>query len=92
MCAPNTAIGDTVWFDFNENGIQDLGNEIGIPNVTILLYNANNTSTGNHIAVEMTDANGFYKFDGLASGNYIVQFLYPPGFVPTSQDINEWVG
>ncbi len=84
-CAPGTAIGDTVWFDFNENGMQEAF-EPGIPNVIVYLYNANNTTFGNHIAVTMTDANGFYIFDNLQAGNYIVGFDMPAGFVYTTID------
>ncbi|MDA8693339.1 HYR domain-containing protein [Saprospiraceae bacterium] len=84
-CAPNTAIGDTVWFDLNENGLQDIG-EPGIPGVTVFLYNSTNTSPGNQIGVTMTDANGFYIFENIPSGNYVVGFEFPEGFVPTSTD------
>jgi len=84
-CAPGTALGDTVWFDLNEDGLQDMG-EPGIPDVTVFLYNANNTTPGNHIAVTMTDANGYYIFDDLVAGNYIIEFVMPDGFVYTTTD------
>jgi len=84
-CAPNTGIGDTVWFDINEDGLQD-PMEPGIPGVQVLLYNSTNTSPGSHISSTLTDANGFYAFDGLPSGNYVIQFVDPDGFVITSQN------
>jgi hypothetical protein len=63
-----SAIGDFVWNDLNHNGIQDAG-EPGIPNVTVQLLDS-----GNHvIATTITDANGFYHFNGLCGGNYVVQ-------------------
>jgi len=84
-CAPNTALGDYVWFDINENGLQD-ANEPGIPGVTVFLYTSTNTAPGNQIGVTMTDASGFYLFDNIPAGNYVVGFEFPPGFVPTTTD------
>jgi hypothetical protein len=72
------SIGDYVWYDVNEDGIQDPG-ESGIPDVTLALYL---DSDGDGviddgepvIATDTTDANGNYLFTGLADGgNYIVQ-------------------
>ena len=84
-CAPMTGIGDTVWFDLNADGFQDLG-EPGIPGVTVFLYNANNTTPGNHLSATTTDANGFYSFTGLPAGNYVIGFVDPAGFVITTQN------
>ncbi|MEM9548330.1 MAG: SdrD B-like domain-containing protein, partial [Bacteroidota bacterium] len=84
-CAPGTALGDTVWFDINEDGLQDF-DEPGIPDVVVFLYNATNTTSGNHIATTTTDANGFYLFDNLVAGNYVVEFVMPDGFVFTNAD------
>jgi hypothetical protein len=72
------SIGDYVWYDVNEDGIQDPG-ENGIPDVTIDLYL---DSDGDGIidagepviATDITDANGNYLFSDLADGvDYIVQ-------------------
>jgi len=84
-CAPGTALGDTLWFDVNENGLQDLL-EPPVPNVVVYLYNSTNTTSGNHIAVTTSDANGYYIFDNLVAGNYVVEFEMPDGFIFTSQD------
>lgn len=78
----NTALGDTVFFDFNENGLQDIL-EPGIAGVTVNLIDAN---TGAVISSTVTDANGFYLFDMLPAGNYAVEFVPLPGFVFTSND------
>jgi hypothetical protein len=51
------AIGDTVWLDNDQDGIQDAG-EPGFPDVTVNLYNCLDSL----IATMTTDANGFYKF------------------------------
>ncbi|PHI21302.1 hypothetical protein CEQ90_02570 [Lewinellaceae bacterium SD302] len=76
---PEAALGDTVWFDFNENGLLDPG-EPGIEGVTVYLVNANN---GSIISTTMTAADGSYLFNALPAGNYAVQFVLPDGFVFT---------
>ena len=63
------AIGDFVWADTNNNGIQDPG-ESGISNVVVMLLDGN----GNMVSQTTTDQNGQYIFDGLAPGSYKVKF------------------
>jgi hypothetical protein len=75
------AIGDTVWIDENQNGIQD-ASEPGFPGATVNLYDC----LDNFIATTVTDANGFYKFDGLTPGDYYVEFIEPEGYDITLQD------
>ena len=84
-CAAGTALGDTLWFDENGNGIFEPG-ELPVPGATVLLYPANNPN-GPHIRVDTTDANGMYFFDNLNLGEYIVRFIPPDGFAFTMQDI-----
>ena len=79
---PNGAIGDRVFEDLNGNGQQDAG-EPGIPGVTVNLLNA----AGNVIATDTTDANGNYLFEGLAAGDYGVDFIEPAGFIPTAPNV-----
>ena len=67
------ALGDYVWFDVNNNGIQD-ATEKGAPGVTVTLYNNTNTA----IASAVTDANGFYMFNNLNPGTYTVGFSNLP--------------
>ncbi len=66
-----TALGDTVWYDFNVDGIQDPG-EPGIEGITVYLYDANDLTTP--IATTFTDADGYYVFKPLPQGNYVVRF------------------
>ena len=75
------AIGDFLWKDTNQNGIQDAG-EPGIPNVTVQLYDCN---TNNLIAATTTDAYGKYSFSPLSQGSYYVQFLIPDGYTVSPQ-------
>ena len=62
-------IGDFVWKDINGNGRQDQG-EPGVPGVTVNLLSCD----GSVIATEVTDGNGFYLFDQVIPGDYIVEF------------------
>ncbi len=75
------AIGDFVWLDTDQNGIQNSG-EAGVPNVTVKLFNC----TDNLLAVTNTDATGKYLFPNLPSGNYYVQFILPGGFAFSPKD------
>ena len=82
-CAPDCSgeIGDRVWLDYTEdqpdyncNGIQDgeenIGpdGEPGIPNVKVILKNAN----GDVLAETYTTEHGNYLFTGLCAGTYYV--------------------
>ena len=79
-------LGDFVWFDTNQDGIQDVG-EPGVNGVDVALYD-NATCTGAAVANTMTAnggvpaADGFYEFTGLSSGTYCVEFTnIPAGYV-----------
>ena len=72
---PGTAVvGDTVWWDNNQNGVRDPG-ELGIPGVTVQLKN----SAGTVISTTVTDQNGNYLFTDVAPGAYYVEAVTPPG-------------
>jgi uncharacterized repeat protein (TIGR01451 family) len=76
-----SGIGDRVWNDANNNGIQDTG-ESGIAGVTVELYASNGTTLLRSTA---TDANGNYSFPGLADGSYVVKAIPPTGFTPSGE-------
>jgi protocatechuate 3,4-dioxygenase beta subunit len=80
------ALGDYVWFDANNNGIQD-STETGVAGVTVDLLNAAGTST---LAVTTTDSTGHYSFTNLAAGSYDVKFVAPTGdaFTAATQGSN----
>ncbi|PZU49075.1 MAG: hypothetical protein DI566_01795 [Microbacterium sp.] len=63
------AVGDYVWFDADRDGIQDAG-EIPVQGVTVRLYDA----LGALVDETTTNASGHYVFDGLAPGDYEVEF------------------
>ncbi|WP_095588592.1 SdrD B-like domain-containing protein [Actibacterium ureilyticum] len=78
------AIGDTVWFDADKDGIQD-ADEAGVAGITVNLKDAD----GNVIATTETDANGNYLFENLAAGDYSVAVVPAGGLVFTTQDAGD---
>lgn len=71
------SIGDKVWIDADNDGIQDIG-EQGVGGVTVTLYAADGTTV---IATTTTNSAGNYIFSGLSAGNYIVGFSgFPSGY------------
>ncbi|MCB9278056.1 MAG: carboxypeptidase regulatory-like domain-containing protein [Lewinellaceae bacterium] len=83
------SLGDYVWEDLDGDGQQDSG-EPGISGVTVSLYeDANNDGTpdGAPIATTTTDGNGYYSFEDLAPGSYIVGFDTPTGYTPTTANV-----
>ncbi|MBL8311018.1 MAG: carboxypeptidase regulatory-like domain-containing protein, partial [Burkholderiales bacterium] len=71
IVAPTSfSLGNRVWYDTNNNGILDAGEQpIGGVKVQ-LLDSAGAPIVGQTV---LTDANGYYRFDGLAAGTYAVQ-------------------
>lgn len=70
-------IGDTVFFDRNENGFQDT-NEPGLQNVDVSVHadvNGNGVIDGGDVLIETQTTNsvGFYQVEGLIQGDYLVQ-------------------
>lgn len=71
------SLGNRVWFDANNNGQIDAG-ENGAANVSISIFvDANSDGQPDNLASPLqtmtTDANGYYRFDGLPAGNYVVR-------------------
>ncbi len=60
-------IGDIVWQDLNENGLQDAG-EPGIPGVRIDLYDVTGAEI---IGSALTDQNGYFSFGGYHNTNML---------------------
>ncbi|WP_310589090.1 SdrD B-like domain-containing protein [Fibrella forsythiae] len=73
---PYGSIGNYVWRDTNNDGIQNDGNT-GIAGITVELFGANNLSVP--LAETVTDGTGYYLFDNLIAGNYKVKFTLPTG-------------
>ena len=87
--ALRNTLGDFVWFDQNNDGLQTAG-EPGMPGVMVTLYD----NAGTPIAYTTTDLNGQYLFAGLADGTYSVGFSnLPSGFDFTSKSaVNDLTG
>ena len=71
------SIGNRLWFDTNNNGIID-GAEFGISGVSVSVFlDANSDgqpdTPASPLGTVTTDAGGYYRFDGLAAGNYVVR-------------------
>jgi len=84
---PRASIGDYVWHDANQNGIQE-STESPMPGVAVSLYDAN---TGMLLATQNTDSNGEYIFSNLLLGDYYIAFDIMPvaaydNYVATIQD------
>jgi protocatechuate 3,4-dioxygenase beta subunit len=69
----NFSIGNRVFSDPNNNGRQDAG-ETGIANVQVRLLDSAGVAVPG-VPAQTTDANGYYRFDNLPAGNYIVEVV-----------------
>ncbi|MEN9548029.1 MAG: hypothetical protein RIR12_620 [Bacteroidota bacterium] len=79
---PNVnSIGDRVWLDIDNDGIQD-ATEAGVSGVTVTLYASDGVTV---MATTVSDANGNYLFTNLADGNYRVGFSRPAGLLFTAK-------
>jgi len=77
--AANAIIGDFVWSDYNQNGIQDPG-EPGVAGVAVTLKG----SGGDTVATTTTGPDGRYLFANVAPGQYRVEITLPSGYLLTS--------
>ncbi|MBL0332925.1 MAG: DUF11 domain-containing protein [Chlorobi bacterium] len=79
-------IGDRVWVDQNNNGIQEYG-EASASGVEVILKQADGTP----VDTMYTDAFGYYSFCDLMPGDYYVCFRLPDNFewAPSNQGTND---
>ena len=75
------SLGSFVWFDTDQDGILDPG-EQPFPGVTVNLFD----SLGNLIGTQVTGNDGSWLFSDLEPGDYVVEFVTPAGVVLTNQD------
>ena len=92
---PGSTIGDFVWFDSNQDGRQQVG-ENGAENVLVNLFITGNDGViggGDDIFIAMTttDASGRYSFVDLPSDRYYLTFGEPDQFIFTlpNQGVND---
>jgi protocatechuate 3,4-dioxygenase beta subunit len=84
-CPTTLVLGNRVWNDANNTGIND--GETGISGVTVNLYkddNNDNIADGPSIASTSTDVDGYYTFNNLGPGNYIIGVVTPAGFLSSA--------
>ncbi|MEZ4675057.1 MAG: SdrD B-like domain-containing protein [Caldilineaceae bacterium] len=85
------SLGDLVWFDLDTDGVQDAQetgvpgtlDERGVPNVTVILYDAISNSI---VATTTTDTHGRYLFADLLPGSYVVEFEMPVDYLLSIPD------
>ena len=83
---PTFILGDKVFYDTNQDGVQD-DDEPGVEDVTATLYSDAACTTPMPRNPDTTDGNGSYLFSGLLAGTYSVQFSnLPAGFQPTLRE------
>ncbi|CAH0996164.1 hypothetical protein EMA8858_02294 [Emticicia aquatica] len=73
---PLGSIGDFVWKDLNNNGIQDSG-ENGVEGVKMELYasDVSGNPVGSVFSTATTNVSGFYSFNNLPKGDYVVKII-----------------
>jgi hypothetical protein len=76
---PLGSLGDRVWHDANNNGIQET-TEVGLVGWTVTLFNA---TTGAQLGQQNTGNDGFYLFSDLDAGNYRVTVTPQPNWAQT---------
>lgn len=74
------SLGNRVWHDLNNNGQIDAG-EPGLPNVQVSLFLSDGKTQADTL---FTDANGYYRFDALRAGSYLVENV-ENNFVPNRE-------
>lgn len=82
----SVSVGDFVWFDADNDGIQDAGEDpiVGVVlSITDMSGNPVTDINGRVVAPQTTGSDGRYLFTGLPAGQYTVTITYPAGFGPT---------
>jgi LPXTG-site transpeptidase (sortase) family protein len=62
------SLGNRVWFDTDNSSTLN-GTEVGVSGVRVELYDSLNAL----VSFDITDASGYYRFDGLNAGDYTVR-------------------
>jgi len=78
-------VGDRVWLDLDEDGIQDEG-EPGLSGVAVELYRSGATTV---LSRTVTDTTGAFRFVGLSDGDYFLRVTAPNGTLFTTAGVSE---
>jgi CshA-type fibril repeat protein len=76
-------LGNKVWYDSNENGIQESSEKGVVVNVSVKLY----TQEGTFVKETKTGASGLYEFKDLMAGEYYVVFEIPDTYKVSPQNV-----
>ncbi|MBL0051837.1 MAG: DUF11 domain-containing protein [Bacteroidetes bacterium] len=69
------SLGNYLWYDDNQNGLQDEPAANGINGLTVYLYDGSGNLLDSTVTANDVNGNpGYYTFDSLQSGTYYVQF------------------
>jgi hypothetical protein len=66
-------LGDRVWYDTDQDGVQD-GGEPGVAGIIVADLYDNSTCAGSSISAGATGGGGLYSFSGLSAGTYCLSF------------------
>ncbi len=78
-------IGDTIWYDADNNGVQDPG-ELGLAGVTVTLSGDVDGDGNTDTITTTTNAQGQYLFDQLMAGDYTITVSNLPAGMVQSAD------
>ncbi|MDX1928945.1 MAG: SdrD B-like domain-containing protein [Pirellulaceae bacterium] len=82
---PSASIGNYVWVDVNNNGLQDEAASFGVNGVTVTLFTSGGTQVGSTTTANDGSGNpGYYLFTDVDPGAYYVVFTAPTGQVFTT--------
>ena len=65
------SLGNRVWFDTDNSGTIN-GTEAGVNSVDVQLYSVDSLGNTTFVATQTTANGGYYRFDNLPAGDYIV--------------------
>ncbi len=86
LTAGTGILSGTAFVDVNNNGQFGAG-DTPLANVTVQLYKGTSTS-GTPVQTTTTNAKGYYEFDNLAAGNYLVKEVAPAGYTNSAAQAN----
>lgn len=77
-----SSVGDRVWIDLDADGVQDPGEDVGVPGVRVELLDGATV-----VDTTYTDTDGLYRFTDLLPGDYSLRFSnIPAGWLRSPQD------
>lgn len=79
----NASVGDLVWNDLNQNGLQD-NNEPGVPDVLVRVWDVTGS---NLVGQARTDPDGIYHIYAIESGTYQIEVVMPTNWIVSPRDV-----